>query len=169
MHSLTLKIPPYSWFCWRTLGGNYLFWASRSGPFPWTPQLFSLFLVYAKHEIILSVERAAVVVVRNETFLYIYPKGWTLKTRSLRGWTRLCLRFKRFKRWSPDSDRCALTRPSSPAWNVSWHSKLVSTSQITARMFDTVYRLLPEITIFTKANLNFLCCIKLQSIWKDTR
>lgn len=40
------EMPPIcSWFCWRTLGGNYLSWASRSGPFLWTPPLSSLFLV----------------------------------------------------------------------------------------------------------------------------
>lgn len=44
--SLTLKrFFFHSSFCWRTPGGSCLCWASRSGPFPWTPPLCSPFLV----------------------------------------------------------------------------------------------------------------------------
>lgn len=52
-------------------------------------------------------------------------KGWTVKTRSLSGWTRSCPRSKRCRRWSPGSGRCVSTRRSSPVWNASWHSKQV--------------------------------------------
>lgn len=62
---------PYSWFCLRMLGGNYLFWASRSGPFPWTPPLFSPFLVRKKRRRILTDEWAAVVLRGHTLFTFI--------------------------------------------------------------------------------------------------
>lgn len=131
-------IPLCSWFCWRTLGGSYLFWALRSGPFLWTPPLFSLFLVcnkawghqqapWAANVNVLAINDCCSVILQNGILLHHSWQEWTLKTQSLSGWLRSWLRYKHFKRWSPDSDKCASMRQSLPVWNASWHSKLVST------------------------------------------
>lgn len=131
----TETIPPHSWFCWKIPGGNYSFWALRSGPFLWTPLLFLLFLVSNRAQESLSDYRA------NRLHMWVkncsgvdlkflknfFPsQEWTLKTQSLSGWIRSCLRYKHFRRWSSGSDRCAWMPQSSPVWNASWRSKQVS-------------------------------------------
>lgn len=113
------------------LGGSYLFWASHSGPFLWTPPLFLLFLVgkQASNGPDVPMNPIAVTdlsaVASSRHLLHHSSQEWTPKTQSPSGWLRSCLRYKHFRRWSPDSDRCALMPQSLPVWNALWRSKPV--------------------------------------------